>query len=156
MPSRMNLRYRPAPVFKGLPIDCQGATRHFPGLGILTKIVQAWAAAGIRTTQSDLSGEDVERTVDLAFVQPVAVQVYQEIPLGPRAEALIPAFRVVGQYLTSRGMQRNQTGLSELSPSNRENAFGPIHIPPSEAERLAQPHSCDPPQTEKAVVGPGP
>ena len=39
MPSRVNRRYRPAPVFKALPIDCQGATRHFPGLGILTKIV---------------------------------------------------------------------------------------------------------------------
>ena len=41
MPSRVNLRYRPAPVFKGLPIDCQGATRHFLGLGILAQMPNA-------------------------------------------------------------------------------------------------------------------
>ena len=99
----------------------------------VTKIVQARATAGVHSTQSNLSGQQVERPVDLAFVQPVAVQVDQEIPLCSRAEALIPALRVVGQDLTSRGMQRNQTGLSELGPSNRENAFGPIHIPKSEA-----------------------
>jgi hypothetical protein len=38
-------------------------------------------------------------------------------------------------------MQRNQTGLSELGPSNRENAFGPIHILGSEVERLTQPQT---------------
>src|SRR5258708_22096715 len=37
-----------------------------------------------------------------------------------RAKALVPAFRVVGQDLTSRGMQRYQPGLSELGSSNRE------------------------------------
>jgi hypothetical protein len=38
MPSRVNRRYRPAPVFQTLPIERQDATRHFPGLGILTKM----------------------------------------------------------------------------------------------------------------------
>ena len=94
--------------------------------------------------------------MDLAFVQPVAVQVYQEMSFGARAEALVPAFRVVGQDLTGRGMQRNQTGLSELGPSNRENAFGPIHIPSSEVQRLTQPQARDRQQSKQAVVGPGP
>ena len=98
----------------------------------------------------------IERPVDLAFVQPVAVLVYQEMSLGARAKAIIPAFRVVGQDLTSRGMQRNQTGLSELGPANRENAFGPIHIPSSEVERLTQSQTRDRQQPKQAVVGPGP
>ena len=51
-------------------------------------------------------------------------------------------------------MQWNQTGLSELGPSNRENAFGPIHIPRSEVERLTQPQARDRQQPEQTVVGP--
>ena len=66
----------------------------------VTKIVQARATTGIHSTQSNLSGQDVERPVDLAFVQSVAVQVYQEMAFGARAEATVPAFRVVGQDLT--------------------------------------------------------
>ena len=85
----------------------------------VTKIVQARAAAGIHSSQSNLSGQAVKRPVDLAFVQPIAVQVYQEISIGAHAEALISAFRVVGQDLTSRGMQWNQTRLSKLGPANR-------------------------------------
>jgi len=129
--------------------------RHFPGLGILTEIVQARTTTGIHRTQSNLSGQKIERPVDLAFIQPIAVQVYQEMAFGTRAEAIFPPFRVVGQDLTSRSMQRNQTGLSELGPSNRENAFGPIHIPGSEVERLTQSQSCDRQQPKQAVVGPG-
>jgi hypothetical protein len=101
--------------------------------------VQARAEAGIHRTQSNLSGQNVERSVDLAFVQPVAILVYQEMSFVSCAKALVPAFRIVRQNPASRGMQRNQTGLSELGPSNRENAFGPIHIPGSEVERLTQP-----------------
>jgi len=98
----------------------------------MPKIVQARATTGTHRTQSNLSGEDVESPVDLAFVQPVAVLVYQEISLSAHAEAFIPALGVVGQDLTRRGMHRNQTGLSKLGPANREDAFGPIHIPGSE------------------------
>jgi hypothetical protein len=98
----------------------------------MPKIVQARATTGTHRTQSNLSGEDVESPVDLTFVQPVAVLVYQERSFGARAKALVPAFCVVGQDLTRRGMHRNQTGLSKLGPANREDAFGPIHIPGSE------------------------
>jgi len=56
------------------------------------KIVQARAPAGIRSAQSNLSGQEIERTVDLAFVQAVAILVYQEISFGTRAKALVPAF----------------------------------------------------------------
>ena len=41
----------------------------------VSKIVQAWATPGVHSTQSDLSGQDVERPVDLAFVQTITVQV---------------------------------------------------------------------------------
>jgi hypothetical protein len=85
----------------------------------MPKVVQARATAGIYSTQSNLSGQAVECPVDLAFVQPIAVQVYQEISIGAHGEALIPAFRVVGQDLTSRGMQWNQTRLSNIGSANR-------------------------------------
>jgi hypothetical protein len=48
MPSRVNRRYRPAPVFKTLPIERQDATRHFPGLGIVTKMPNAAFPAWLR------------------------------------------------------------------------------------------------------------
>jgi hypothetical protein len=53
-------------------------------------------------------------------------------------------------------MQRYQAGLSELGPSNGENAFGPIHIHGSEVERLTQSQARDRQQPKQAVVGPGP
>src|SRR5580704_17111555 len=53
-------------------------------------------------------------------------------------------------------MQWHQTGLSELGSSNRKNAFGPIHIPRSEVERLAQSQTCDGEQSKQAVIGPRP
>ena len=62
----------------------------------MPKIVQARTTTGIHRTQSNLSGQGVKRPVDLAFVESVAVQVYQEISLGARAEALLSAFCVVG------------------------------------------------------------
>jgi hypothetical protein len=34
----------------------------------VAKVVQTRATAGIHSTQSDLSGQDVERPVDLAFI----------------------------------------------------------------------------------------
>ena len=46
MPSRVNRRYRPAPVFKTLPIERQDATRHFPGLGIVMKMPNARRVGG--------------------------------------------------------------------------------------------------------------
>ena len=52
-------------------------------------------------------------------------------------------------------MKRNQTGLSELRPSNREHAFGPVHVLSQEVERLTQSQACDRQQPEQAVVGPG-
>src|ERR1039457_1944970 len=58
----------------------------------MPKIVQARATTGTHRTQSNLSGEDVEIPVDLAFVQPVAVLVYQERSFGARAKELVPAF----------------------------------------------------------------
>src|SRR5262249_50846732 len=122
----------------------------------VAKIVQARATTGIHRPQSNLSGQHVERPVDFAFVQSLAVLVYKEVSSGSRAKAAIPTFRVVGQDLTCRGMQRHQAGLSELGSSNRENAFGPIHILRPEIERLAQPQTCDRQQPKQTVVGPGP
>ena len=65
----------------------------------VSKIVQARATADIHRTQSNLSGQEIERPVDLAFVQPIAVLVGQEMSFGARAKALIPAFRIIGQDL---------------------------------------------------------
>ena len=52
-------------------------------------------------------------------------------------------------------MQRYQTGLSKLGPSNGENAFGPIYVPDSKVERLTQSQARDRQQPKQAVVGPG-
>src|SRR5579863_9921763 len=52
-------------------------------------------------------------------------------------------------------MQRYQTGLSKLGPSNRENAFRRIYVSDSEVERLTQSQARDRQQPKQAVVGPG-
>src|SRR5438034_2125486 len=62
----------------------------------------------------------------------------------------------MGKYLTSRIMQRYQTGFSKLRPSNLENAFGPIHVSSLEVERFTQPQARDRQQPKQAVIGPGP
>jgi hypothetical protein len=109
----------------------------------VTKIVQARATAGLDRAQPSLAGQNVERPMHFSFVQPVAVLVHQEISFGSRREAAIPASRIVGQDLPSRGMQRNQAGLSELGPANRENAFAPIDVRDSEMESLTQSQARD-------------
>src|SRR5258708_38872146 len=48
----------------------------------VAKVVQSRATAGIHSTQSNLSGQTVERAVHLALVQPVAVLVYKEMSFG--------------------------------------------------------------------------
>ena len=67
----------------------------------MAKVMQAWTATGIHGTQSNLPGQGVEGPVNLAFVQPVVVLVYEEMALGARTKATVPAFHVVGQDLTS-------------------------------------------------------
>src|SRR5208282_2119418 len=81
--------------------------------------------------------------------------VHQEISFGSRREAAIPASCIVGQDLPSRGMQRNQAGLSKLGPANRENACEPIDVRDSEIQSLTQPQARDRQQPKQAVVGPG-
>ena len=53
----------------------------------MTKIVQARPTTGIYSPQSNLSGQHVERPMNLAFVQPVAVLVDQEMSVGRPAKA---------------------------------------------------------------------
>src|SRR6516164_3462093 len=84
----------------------------------VTKIVQARAATAPRSTQSNLSRQDVEHPVDFAFVQPVAILIHEKVRLCSRAKATVPLFGVVGQDLTGRGMQRYQTGLAKLGSPN--------------------------------------
>ena len=98
--------------------------------------MQTRAAAGIHSTQPNLSRQNIERPMHLAFVQSVAVFVHQEMSFASRTKAAVPTFRIIGQDLAGCSMQRYQTRLSKLGSSNRENAFRPIHVPDSEVERL--------------------
>ena len=59
----------------------------------VTKVMQAGPPARIRTAQSNLPGEDVERAVNLALVQTVAVLVYEERPVSSGAKAVVPTLR---------------------------------------------------------------
>ena len=109
----------------------------------MTKIVQARAATAPRSTQSNLSRQDVEHPVDLAFVQPVAILIHEEVRLCSRAKATVPPFGVIVQHLTGRGMQRYQTGFAKLGSPNGEDAFGPVQILGMEIHRFTEPEACD-------------
>src|SRR5689334_15403349 len=65
----------------------------------VSKVVQTRAAAGIHSTQPNLSRQHIERPMHLAFVQSVAVFVYQEMSFASRTKAAVPAFRIIGQDL---------------------------------------------------------
>ena len=81
--------------------------------------------------------------MDLACVQPVAVLVDKERSFSSLAEAAVPAFRVIGQDLASRGMQRDQTGLPKLGSPNGENVIRPVHVSGLEVQRLTEPQARD-------------
>ena len=109
----------------------------------VTKIVQARATTDPRSTQSNLSRQYIERTMNLAFVQPIAILVHEEVRLCSRAKATVPPFSIVSQNLTGRGMERHQTGLAKLGFPNGEDAFGPVQILGTEVQRLTEPETCD-------------
>src|SRR5689334_18758934 len=100
------------------------------------EIMQARAAAGVPGAESDLSRERIERPVDLAFVQSVAVLVHQERAFLSAAEHTIPPPCVICQNLASGSMQRYQPRLAELGSANDEHPFGPVQILHAQVERL--------------------
>ena len=110
---------------------------------MMSKIVQARATTGIHSTQSNLSGQDVEHPVDLAFVQSVAILIHEKVRLCSRSKATVPPFRVIRQDITGRGMQRYQTGLAKLGSPNGDDAFGPVQILGTEIQRFTEPESSD-------------
>ena len=81
--------------------------------------------------------------MNLAFVQPVAILIHEEVRLCSRAKATVPPFRVISQNLTGRGMERYQPGLAKLGSPNGEDAFGPVQILGTEVQRFTEPESCD-------------
>jgi hypothetical protein len=109
----------------------------------VTKIVKARTATAPRRTQSNLSRQDVEHPVDLAFVQPVAILIHEKVRLCSRAKATVPPFGVIGQHLTGRGMQRYQTGFAKLGSPNGEDASAPVQILGMEIHRFTEPEACD-------------
>ena len=109
----------------------------------MTKIVQARAATTPRSTQSNVSRKYIERTMNLAFVQPVAILIHEKVRLYSRTKTTVPPFGVIGQNLTGRGMQRYQTGLAKLGSPNGEDASGPVQILDMEIHRFTQPKAGD-------------
>jgi hypothetical protein len=109
----------------------------------VAKVMQAWATTGVDGTQSNLPGQRVEGSVDLTFVEWVAVFVYEEVAVGSSPKPAIPTFHIIGKDLTGRSMHRYQPRLSKLGPANRENAFGPVHILRLKIQRLTEPQTRD-------------
>src|SRR6266699_4404450 len=56
------------------------------------EIVQARATTAPRSAQSNLSRQCIKRALNLAFVQPVAILIYEEVRLCLRAKATVPPF----------------------------------------------------------------
>ena len=156
MPSRVKPRISSRTVYTGLPISVSSAIRHFPESGILPQIMQARATTGIYSSQPNFSRQGIERAMDLAFVQAVAILIHKEVRLSVGAKAAVPAFRIIGQNLTGGGVQWYQTGFAKLGPPNGEDSFGPVQILRSEVQHLTEPEARDRQQSEDAVVGPGP
>jgi hypothetical protein len=81
--------------------------------------------------------------MDFAFVQAVTILIHEEVRLCARTKATVPAFRVIIQNLTRRGMQWYQTGLAKLASTNCEQAFGPVHIRGAKVQCFTEPKARD-------------
>jgi len=84
----------------------------------------------------------MERAVDLAVVQPVAVLIHQKVALLSATELVVPPLCVICRNLTGGGMQGYQTRLSEFGSADGEHRFGPIQILSPAVQGLPQPQAC--------------
>src|ERR1700722_20439196 len=94
----------------------------------MTKVMQARAATGRDAANTNLSGNHVEDSTDLPFIQPPIVTRAEEVGSLPGCEQKVAACTVVGEDFEARRMKRDQPGLAELGVTDCENAFGPIDI----------------------------
>src|SRR5580700_921804 len=96
------------------------------------------------TAQTDLAGYGVERSVDLAVVQPIAPvgnkQIRENRPAGPVS---VPSREVVGQHATGRRMDWDQTRFAELATPDRQHTRLEIHILKLEIARFAESQARD-------------
>jgi hypothetical protein len=103
--------------------------RHNPGLGMLTKVVDTWAMAVRWTAQTDLAGQSIERSVDLAVIQLITPvgneQIGEDRPADP---VPVSSREVVGQHATGRRMEWDQARFAELATSDRQYTGFEIHI----------------------------
>jgi hypothetical protein len=89
----------------------------------MTKIMQARTAAGRGAADTKLSGNHVEYSTDLPFIEPSITAGTKEVRSLPVCEQKVAACAVVGEDFEARRMKRDQPGLAELGVTDCENAF---------------------------------
>jgi hypothetical protein len=121
MPSRVNRRYRPAPVFQTLPIERQDATRHFPGLGILPNVVDArrptFAGGAIDTCCSS----DFLKQRDHMWIRPSSARLRCKETgiIAQRQWKLPPPLNMDGQLSCEFWSDRHKPCLEKLCVAKR-------------------------------------
>jgi hypothetical protein len=85
-----------------------------------------------------------------------AMIVEQETGRRCAAQQPVTAPGVIGQDIPGRRMRRNQAGLAEFRPPDRENALAELYIGPLQFERLTDTQTPHRQKPEQAVVCPRP
>jgi hypothetical protein len=116
--------------------------------------MQARTAARRGAADTNLSGNHVEDSTDLPFIQPSIKTGAKEVRSLPVCEQNVAARAVVGENFEARRMERDQPGLAELGVTDCENTFRPIDIRGSQVECLTDAQPGYSQKSEEAVVGP--
>lgn len=99
MPSARARRYRAVPAFSGSPVDGEVVIRHFPGLGVLSKVMQARAMPIRGSSQPYFAGELIERDTNCRSPQPSAVFGHQKIVAAWLAQDSIALVGVLREHV---------------------------------------------------------
>ena len=119
-----------------------GTARHFPGLGILAKIVYARTSVIAGVSQTDLPGQSPENTINILVQQSTAAFRHKEVRAAARSKMGITLFDVSEQRFAGCPMQGHEARFAELALPDRQDAFIEIHVAALKSDRLGQPHAC--------------
>jgi anaerobic glycerol-3-phosphate dehydrogenase len=107
------------------------------------KIMDPWTALPSRASQSDPPNQLAESVLHLRQTQSCAELRNKEAVVFGLGKDLVAQCGIVFQRITSRRMQRNQPGFSELGIPNMNDAVNEIHILAIQCEAFTDPHAGD-------------
>src|SRR5947208_826755 len=123
----------------------------------MPQVVEARPPLVVRTAQTDLPGQGVERSMNVSAIQSVSPagdeQIGGHLTLSPMTSA---SDDVVAEHFTGRRMQRHQAGFAELGAADRQHPRLEIDILKLKITCFAETQARNAQKPEQTVVDPRP